>query len=180
MGPPSALSRAAGAWGVGAASCPQPVALVLGMAGTAMPAPSERALSLMEVLPCPALGSGFLGARPYLGRARCLAPRPGGEEGPMVHVDPCPRGSGAEGPKPACVCARSWPLLSSAPLLSVSSVSTSPLFPGPPGFQLAPRHASVSGAEAGAAVSSVLRGPSLCGAGGCLAPRPPGLWIAKP
>ena len=107
--------------------------------------------------------------------------RPGLAErrGPWFTWTPVPGGVGLRVLSQP-VCARSWPLLSSAPLLSVSSVSTSPLFPGPPGFQLAPRHASVSGAEAGAAVSSVLRGPSLCGAGGCLAPRPPGLWIAKP
>lgn len=62
------------------------------------------------------------------------------------------------------VCAHSWSLLSSAALLSVSSVSTSPLFLGPPGFQLAPGYASVSGAEAGAAVSSVAEGaePMWC------------------
>lgn len=130
-GPPSALSRAARAWGVGAASCPQPVALVLGMAGTATPAPSEQALSLMEVLPCPALGSGFLGARPCLSHARHLAPRPGGEEGPTVHVDPCPRRSGAEGPKPACVCPKLAPAQLCSSAVCLLRVHLSPL-PGTP------------------------------------------------
>lgn len=178
-GPPSALSRAARAWGVGAASCPQPVALVLGMAGTATPAPSEQALSLMEVLPCPALGSGFLGARPCLSHARHLAPRPGGEEGPTVHVDPCPRRSGAEGPKPACVCP-------AGPCSALQLCCLSPPCPPLPSSwdpQGSSWHQDMPVCQGLRLVplSQVWpRGPSPCGAGGCLVPCPPRLWVAKP
>lgn len=81
----------------------------------------------------------------------------------MVHLDPCPGGVGLRVLSQP-VCARGWPLLSSAPLLSVSSVSASPLFPGPPGFRPAPGCASVSGAEGGATVSSMAKGaePMWC------------------
>lgn len=97
----------------------------------------------------------------------------------MVHVDPCPGGVGLRVLSQP-VCARGWPLLSSAPLLSVSSVSASPLFPGPPGFRPAPGCASVSGLRAEPLPQAWLRGPSPCGAGGCLVPHLPGLWMASP
>lgn len=58
-GPPSALSRAAGAWGVGAASRPRPVALILGTAGTATPAPSERARRSWKSCPVLPWALGF-------------------------------------------------------------------------------------------------------------------------